>query len=96
VKLVFRRSAGEDLEDAGLFYEAREPGLGERFLDDVDRLLLQIQENPVRFPVVDHGVRRGLVKSFPYAIYFLVDEGAIIVLGVLHQHRKTGVWLRRL
>ena len=48
MKLVFRPCAGEDLESAALFYEAREPGLGERFLDDIDRLLAQVQENPVR------------------------------------------------
>jgi plasmid stabilization system protein ParE len=95
VRLVFQRLAGQDLEDAGLFYEAREIGLGERFLDDVDRLLLQIQENPARFPAVGRGVRRGLVKSFPYAIYFLIDDGSIVVVGILHQHRIPSTWLER-
>lgn len=92
MKLVFRRLAGQDLENAGLFYEEREPGLGERFLEEVDGLLLQMQENPLQFPAFDHGVRRGLVKSFPHAVYFLIDDGAVVVLGVLHQHRMPGTW----
>lgn len=96
MKLVLRRLAGQDLENAGLFYERREPGLGERFLDEVDRLLLQVQENPLQFRAFDHGVRRGLVKSFPYAVYFLIDDGTIVILGVLHHHRMPGAWVGRL
>lgn len=95
MKLIFRRLAGQDLENAGIFYEEREPGLGERFLDEVDRLLLQVQENPLQFPAFDYGVRRGLVKSFPYAVYFFIDDGTIVVLAVLHQHRRPGAWLGR-
>lgn len=66
------------------------------FSTSLDRLLLQMQENLLQFPAFDHGVRRGLVKSFPYAVYFLIDDGTIVILGVLHQHRMPGGWLGRL
>lgn len=96
MKLLFGLEADRDLEDAAVWYERREPGLGERFLVDVDYLLSQIQSGPQRFPVIGLDVRRGLTKRFPYAVYFLVHEESIVVMGILHQHRHPDTWLKRL
>jgi hypothetical protein len=39
-------SAREELNEAAAFYEASVPGLGEAFLDDVERAIETVRESP--------------------------------------------------
>ena len=87
--------AQHDIREAALWYEIREPDLGLRFIREVHSSLKRIAENPFRFPTVEEDVRRALVKSFPYSIYFLTNPNEVVIIGVLHQHRRPGTWRKR-
>jgi plasmid stabilization system protein ParE len=39
--------------------------------------------------------RRALLKRFPYAVYFAVDNEIIVVLAVFHTSRDPESWRRR-
>ncbi len=41
------------------------------------------------------GIRRALVRRFPYAVYFAIEHDVIIVLAVLHVSRDPTEWQRR-
>jgi plasmid stabilization system protein ParE len=88
-------NAQTDVRDAALWYESREPGLGLRFIGEVRTSLQHIRSNPLRFPSVDEPIRRALLKSFPYSVYFLNDDNVITVVAVLHQHRHSEAWKSR-
>lgn len=90
-----RPEAQFDVREAALWYEGREPGLGSRFSNEVRASLSLIANNPFRFPMLDEEVRRALVNSFPYSIYFLTSADAIVVIAVLHQHRQPTAWQSR-
>lgn len=49
-RLVFRRAALQDFEDAALWYEGRRPGLGSEFQSAIEDALRLIQADPLIFP----------------------------------------------
>ena len=90
------RSAELDAELAALDYELERPGLGSRFLDELDQLVERIGEGPLQFPLVHPGVRRGLLRHFPYGVYFTVGEEEARIIAVLHLHRHSDALQNRL
>ena len=53
----------------------------------------------MRFPLgyqdLEDGIRRALLRQFPYGVYFAVDGDAVVVLTVLHTSRDPAEWQRR-
>jgi hypothetical protein len=80
-------SAVADLEDGREFYESREAGLGDYFLDclfsDIDSLVLYAGIHRRIF-----GFHRLLSKRFPFAIYYQIDtDKEAVVYRVLDCRR---------
>ncbi|SRR6266487_3221784 len=94
--LIVRLQAQLDVEDAALWYESRRPGLGARFLDEVDYVVERIRVSPLQFPEIEPGIRRGLTRRFPYSVYFSIIEERIEIIAVLHQYRHPDTWKKRL
>jgi plasmid stabilization system protein ParE len=88
-RLIVRPKAELDISNAAVWYEHERPGLGHRFLDELDELLEQIERSPLQFPEIESEVRRGLLRRFPYGVYFVVGSRGTVVLAVLHLHRHT-------
>lgn len=87
--------AQRDIREAALWYERREIHLGLRFVREVRSSIRFIEQNPLRFPIVEQDIRRALLKSFPYSIYFLKNTEDVAIIAVLHQHRRPGTWRER-
>lgn len=77
------RSAETDLLEGFAFYEAQQAGIGDYFLDslfaDIDALALYGGIHPKP----DGRLHRTLAKRFPFAIYYDVQDDAVIVVAVL-------------
>jgi len=85
-----------DLAEAFAWYESQRPGLGRGFLDEAEIVFRRISEFPLVFPAVEDVVRRGLLKRFPFAVYFLPEAAGVKVYAVLHHRREPGIWKQRL
>jgi plasmid stabilization system protein ParE len=95
-RYLIRPEAQADIEEAALWYEDQRPVLGETFTTELFELIDRIAQSPLQFPVVGLSTRRGLLQRFPYAVFFLLDEGSlVVVLAVLHQRRNPAIWKRR-
>jgi plasmid stabilization system protein ParE len=80
VKLLLRPAAAADLDEAYLWYETQQDGLGDEFLAAVIRVLDLVAESPRLYPIVHRDTRRALVKRFPYSIlYRLIGDNAVVV-----------------
>lgn len=55
--LVFRPQVSEELEEAYHWYESQQPGLGDDFLDSVDKLLNQVCRMPESHAVIYRDIR---------------------------------------
>jgi plasmid stabilization system protein ParE len=94
-RLELRQEAEVEIFDAALHYERERRNLGFRFEAEVDLALRRALENPLQFPEIEHGVRRALVRVFPYGVFFLIEEPVVLVIAVLHLHRHPNAWKRR-
>lgn len=90
--LVFREQARKEFDAAGDWYERERPGLGNAFLTEVDRILGRVLDNPEAFPEMLDGVRKAVVKRFPYCLYFRIRGNTVVVLAVFHSARNPAQW----
>ena len=93
MKVRILESAFDDLAEGADFYDCCEPGIGRYFLDF---LLADIDLLPLHAGIhrVTRGYHRALSKRFPYAIYYKVEDGSVVVHGVLDCRRRPA-WLAR-
>lgn len=86
-RLVSEPRADLDVEAAFQWYENERPGLGVEFLDELRATYDWIVEGPLKYQEISSGIRRVLVRRFPYAVYFAIEVDVIVVLAVLHASR---------
>lgn len=95
LRVVFRRIAKSEFEDAAVWYGGQRPGLGEEFVHEIEQAITKAAAAPLRYPVVFGDVRRTVTRRFPFAVYFRVRADALIVLAVFHGRRNPAIWQRR-
>src|SRR5688500_275212 len=87
------RVAEEDALQAALWYDDREAGLGDDFLDQVDAAVQSLSENAMLHRVRFADVRRAPVARFKYyGVYYLIRDQEVWVLAVFHGRRHPR-WL---
>ena len=95
-RLVSDSRADIDIEAAFEWYERERPGLGLEFLNELRAAYGRIVDGPLKYPQLRSNIRRALLKRFPYAVFFAVEDEIIVVLAVLHTSRDPAEWQRRL
>lgn len=88
--VTFDERAAAAFAAAASWYDEQRPGLGARFVLEVEHVLTLAAEQPgmgapLRRP---KGARRLLVDGFPYALRYLVRGSELRVLVVAHQARR--------
>ena len=95
LRVVSHPEADEELEAAALWYEARQPELGDDFLDDFELTLRRAIQNP-HLPHLIQGENRKLnFNRFPYAIVYELKKEILYVKAVMHLHRRPFYWRHR-
>jgi toxin ParE1/3/4 len=80
--------AEQDALDAAIWYEERHPGLGEEFLDEVDRTVRALSESALHHRVRFADVRRAPIHRFKfYGIYYVIREEEVWILAIFHGRR---------
>lgn len=92
MRVVFRPQADVDLAEVKRWYEGEQPGLGERFRRALSAIVDHIEQFPESAPAVHGDIRRAVVPGFPYSLFYIVDEGLVVVLRVLHGARDPSGW----
>ncbi len=90
-----REAAVADLDAARRWYREVDEALVVRFEGAVGTTFERIVEQPVLFPVVHRDVRRALVRTFPYGVFFRLVGGELVVVAVLHLRRDPRAVRRR-
>lgn len=96
MRCEFHPEALAEFEAAARYYAGCREGLDLRFIECVETALQQIAEAPARWRELEKGVRRYLTRVFPYAILYSVETDFILILAVMHCHRRPGYWRKRL
>ena len=81
---IFRPIARLEMHEAMGWYQKQKEGLEAEFKVAVDQMVERIAAAPLRFSPVRGEIRRALLRRFPYALHFVPEPNAIIVLAVFH------------
>ncbi len=94
MKIRILRKAMSHLADASRFYEQQSLGLGIYFrnclIEDIERL----HGTGGMHQIVPEGFFRSVSRRFPFAIYYLVEGGEVIVAEVLDSRRDPD-WIHK-
>lgn len=91
----FRPEARAELVEAWAWYEEQRPGLGDELAACVEAAIGKAARQPDAHAEVHEGVRRVLVRRFPYGVFYVVEGGELLVLAVAHGRRRPHYWRDR-
>ena len=95
-ELVIAPEAVQDIDEAYGWYESQRSGLGEEFLGCVEACIQAICRTPEMYPKAFEEYRRGLVRRFPFAVFYETTGLAVTVYCIFHTSRDPAKWQRRL
>jgi len=78
------------------WYEEKTPGLGGEFLRLFYARAEELARNPRMYPTVHKDFHRSLLRRFPYALYFRIENDRVIVFGLFHCARDPRALRREL
>jgi hypothetical protein len=96
MNLRFLSPAEQELDDAVAWYNQQADGLGNEFLDELDRAIRRIATYPLSCQEIDPGLRRCLLARFPYGLVYGMDGDMLIVVAIAHLHRQPRYWSNRI
>lgn len=95
LSITFRPEARAELVEAWAWYEEQRPGLGDELAACVEAAIGKAARQPDAYAVVHEGVRRVLVRRFPYGVFYVVEAGELLVLAIAHGRRRPHYWRDR-
>ena len=94
--VIYTPEAAGDVAEAYVWYEGREPGLGEDFLRAVAACISRLRRHPLLYPTALDEFRRAPLRRFPYEIFYETSAQAIVVYSVFHCSQNPNKWRDRL
>ena len=92
----FLSPALEELTAAVESYEAQQPGLGARFLEEIDSAIRRIVAHPEAWARLSQNTRRCRTHRFPFGIVYHVVDAEIVIVSIMHMRRHPDSWMRNL
>lgn len=97
MKVVFLEIAEAEHLEQLQYYETCLPGLGKRYLDEVEKAVGRIAANPKQFPVyIEPDIQKCVLLLFPFTLYFRILPEFILIAAVANQRRHPNYWQNRL
>ena len=95
MKINFLEEADREFSAAVVYYDSQEPGLGQRFEDEIELALFWLVEHPHICPLRRGTYRRMNLHIFPYYIPYVIRESTLWVVAVAHSLRRPEYWIKR-
>lgn len=95
-QLQFTSEAEADVSSAYSYYEDCLKGLGSDFILCLEESLERMSRNPEMYPIAYKGLRRALIKRYPFGVFYLVESEAVVVIAVMHCSRNPDSWKKRI
>ena len=94
--VIVHSEATEELDNAIKYYEKQKRGLGLDLLSEIEQALEKIKINPnLGTPHMIQGLRRYIIRRFPFIIFYLEFETFIWGVAIAHGKRKPHYWKKR-
>ena len=96
MKADFHPTASEEIIETTAYYEGEVPGLGDRFIAEVEKIIEVLCDQPNIGQSVGEELRRILLARFPYSLIYSIESERIWVIAVAHHRRRPGYWQERI
>ena len=94
-RLEIHPAAEAEARAARAWYADRSPAAGRSFLAELEQAVTSVLESPERWPEDDLGLRRFLLRRYPFAVIYRVRGEVVQVVAVAHGRRRAGYWRSR-
>lgn len=90
-ELVLR--ARYEILEAWEWYEDRQEGLGDRFINQINLKIKQIIQTPERYPEKKRSFREAKIDVFPYLLIYKIAnrKKVITIISVFHTSRNPAI-----
>jgi plasmid stabilization system protein ParE len=95
MSIEFLGAAEVELTEVVQWYDAQRSGLGDEFLNELRRATRRIEAFPNAWPKLSRRSRRCRLNRFPYGVVYQVRNEMILILAIMHLHRKPRYWRLR-
>ena len=89
----YRKAAQAEVSDIAEYLEARRPGFGRKFIEELRRVEALLRDNPALYQPVNGDIRRAVLRRFPYGVFYVVDGDQVFVLACFHLRRGPRSYL---
>ncbi len=89
--VVLRDEAQAEFDEAFDWYEAQRAGLGPEFVAEVQKVFDRVAANPLMHGVVFADIRKGVVRRFPFNVFYRPHPDRVEVLAVFHSSRDPSI-----
>lgn len=86
--LVLKPRAILMTKDAYDWYEKQRNGLGEEFLEELDKFYDKIRKHPEYFGRIKKEFRQAALKRFPFVLIYEIFKNDVVVFAVFHTKRN--------
>lgn len=91
----FHPAAKLEFEETVAYYDSCGADLGDKFIEAVEETLRRIERFPEAWPALSSNIHRCRMPRFPYGLVYQIEAQRIVILAVMHLHRKPGYWKNR-
>jgi len=97
-KLIISPGATQDIFEAFEYYQKKEAGLGNRFLNELEDFYKKLKKNPTFYSFVskEKSIRALSLKVFPYKIIYEINQNELYVFAIHHFSQSSNHFLKRL
>ncbi len=94
--IVWDEEALSEADAAAVFYQQKQPGLGQRFLDNLEDAASKIAHRPYLYRQIEANIRKCKLPHFPYGVIYRIQADTIQIIAVMHLRQNPGYWKHRI
>lgn len=94
--IVWHEEALTEADAAAKFYRQKQPGLGRRFLDNLEAAASRIAHHPYSYRQLEANIRKYKLPHFPYGVIYRIQADMIQIIAVMHLRQEPGHWKQRI
>ncbi|CAG0963232.1 hypothetical protein GPROT1_00973 [Gammaproteobacteria bacterium] len=94
--ILWDEEALSEADAAAVFYQQKQPGLGQRFLDNLEDAVSRIAHHPYIYRKIEANIRKCKLPHFPYGVIYRMQADTIQIIAVMHLRQEPGYWKHRI
>lgn len=96
LRIQFLLSAEQEFIEAVKYYNSQSEGLGFEFAAEVKSTMDRIIQYPLAWHKLSERTHRCRTNRFPYGVIYQIRKDCIMIIAVMHLHRKPQTWQSRI